>query len=271
MSQIRISISGAAGRMGKRLIACISDDPNLVLAEAIESAGHAAIGTDSGSSSGVDTNGIPISAGYDPANSPQAVVDFSTPQGATLATAFCTENSVPLVMATTGLEEEHIAALKSASQSIPVVWAPSMSLAVNLMMKVTQFVGSALKDLDKVDVEIIERHHRFKVDSPSGTALKFGQLAAESMGLDNHVHGREGVVGQRTDNEIGYHAIRAGDDPGQHTILFGMQGEKIELHVAASNRDCYALGALAAAKFAIGKPAGLYDMFDVLGLNDGQV
>ena len=257
--------------MGKRLIACIHEDAALGLAEAVDNPQHPSLGSDAGTSSGVDPMGIAVSGNYQIESGTQAVIDFSTPDGATAAIDFCTQHKVPLVMATTGLEEEHIAALKSATDSIPVVWAPSMSLAVNVMMKVTQYVGAALKNLDKVDVEILERHHRFKVDSPSGTALKFGQLVAESMGLDKHVHGREGVVGQRTDNEIGYHAVRAGDDPGQHTILFGMQGEKIELHVAASNRDCYALGALAAAKFVVNQQPGLYDMFDVLGLNDGQV
>ena len=142
----------------------------------------------------------------------------------------------------------------------------------NSVRCIEEFVGKTLKDLDGgVDVEILERHHRFKVDSPSGTALKFGQIVGDAMGLTTHQHGREGVVGQRTRDEIGYHAVRAGDDPGQHTILFGMMGEKIELHVAASNRDCYALGALAAAKFAANQKPGLYNMFDVLGLSDGQV
>lgn len=254
--------------MGQRLIACTTEDSELVLADAVDNAAHPAIGKDAGLHAGVNESGIRIAAGY--SGESQAVIDFSTPEGASMAIQYCVEKSCPLVMATTGLEEAEIAALKKASESIPVVWAPSMSLAVNLMMKVTEFVGRALKDLDGgVDVEILERHHRFKVDSPSGTALKFGQIVGEAMGLTEHTHGREGVVGQRTRNEIGYHAVRAGDDPGQHTILFGMQGEKIELHVAASNRDCYALGALAAAKFAAQQSPGLYNMFDVLGLSDG--
>ena len=118
-----------------------------------------------------------------------------------------------------------------------------------------------------VDVEILERHHRFKADAPSGTALKFGEIVGQAMGLANHQHGREGMIGQRPRNEIGYHAIRTGDDPGQHTIVFGMLGETIELKVAASNRDCYAAGALAAAKYVAKQDAGLYNMYDVLGLN----
>ncbi|RMF39023.1 MAG: 4-hydroxy-tetrahydrodipicolinate reductase, partial [Planctomycetota bacterium] len=116
------------------------------------------------------------------------------------------------------------------------------------------------------DVEIIERHHRFKEDAPSGTALKFGQLIADQIGAKHHVHGRQGMVGPRRRDEIGYHAVRTGDDPGQHTIVFGMLGETVELRVAASNRDCYASGALAAAEFLVGRPTGMYNMFDVLGL-----
>jgi 4-hydroxy-tetrahydrodipicolinate reductase len=254
--------------MGQRLIACANDDNELKVVDAIDHAGHNSIGRDAGTLAGVDASGVNVTSEY--CGQSQAVIDFSTPEGAMLAIRYCVENQCPLVMATTGLEQAELDALHSAGESIPIVWAPSMSLAVNLMMKVTEFVGKALKDLDGgVDVEILERHHRFKVDSPSGTALKFGQIISESMGLTNHQHGREGVVGQRPRNEIGYHAVRAGDDPGQHTILFGMQGEKIELHVAASNRDCYALGALAAAKFVAKKEPGIYNMFDVLGLSDG--
>ncbi len=143
-----------------------------------------------------------------------------------------------------------------------------MSLAVNLTMRLAQQAAKALKNVPQgADVEIIERHHRYKEDSPSGTALKFGQLIADEMGITNHVHGREGQVGARTRNEVGYHAVRVGDDPGQHTIIFGMLGETIELRVAASSRDCYAQGALAAAKFLVGKKPGIYSMFDVLGMS----
>jgi 4-hydroxy-tetrahydrodipicolinate reductase len=142
-----------------------------------------------------------------------------------------------------------------------------MSLAVNLTMKLAETAARALAvNMSNVDVEIIERHHRFKADSPSGTALRFGELIARTMGQSQSRHGREGLVGARTPSEIGYHAVRAGDDPGQHTILFGMPGELIELRVAATSRDCYAAGALQAAKFLMGKGPGLYSMSDVLGL-----
>ena len=170
-------------------------------------------------------------------------------------------------MASTGLEESTIAKLKSVSESIPICWAPSMSLAVNLTMNLVRTAAKALSQHSSgVDVEIIETHHRYKADAPSGTALKFGEIVADEMKQTNHQHGREGAVGARPQDEIGYHAIRSGDDPGQHTIQFGMLGERIALTVAASNRDCYALGALQAAKFLEGKSPGLYTMNDVLGL-----
>jgi len=174
---------------------------------------------------------------------------------------------IPLVMATTGLSDAQEQRLEQAAASIPVVWAPNMSLAVNLTMKLSTIAAEALKDYASgVDVEIIERHHRFKEDSPSGTALKFGALIADVMGQTKAAHGREGRPGPRPRDEIGYHAVRVGDNPGEHTIIFGMLGETIELRVGATNRDCYALGALAAAKFAARQKPGLYNMYDVLGL-----
>jgi 4-hydroxy-tetrahydrodipicolinate reductase len=142
-----------------------------------------------------------------------------------------------------------------------------MSLAVNLTMKLAEVAAAALKgNAGGTDVEIIERHHRFKQDAPSGTALHFGKIIAAVMGQTQHTHGRQGIIGQRPGDEIGYHALRVGDNPGEHTIVFGLLGETIELTVRATNRDCYALGALAAAKFVARQTAGLYGMHDVLGL-----
>jgi 4-hydroxy-tetrahydrodipicolinate reductase len=142
-----------------------------------------------------------------------------------------------------------------------------MSLAVNLTMKLVEQAATALKDCSGgADVEIIERHHRFKEDAPSGTALRFGEIVADAMEQSQHTHGRHGLIGSRPHEEIGYHALRVGDDPGQHTIVFGMLGETIELSVRATNRDCYALGALQAAQYVVKQSPGIYSMFDVLGL-----
>jgi 4-hydroxy-tetrahydrodipicolinate reductase len=134
-------------------------------------------------------------------------------------------------------------------------------------MKLVAMAGGVLKNIASgVDVEIVERHHRFKEDSPSGTALKFGEIVAATMGQTEHIHGREGAIGKRKGHEIGYHAVRVGDNPGEHTIIFGLLGETLEINVKASNRDCYALGALQAAKFAAQQKPGMYNMYDVLGL-----
>ncbi len=260
----KIAVIGSAGRMGMRLVDLIQQDENSTLVAAVECEDHPKLGIDAGDNAGVGNLGVSIASNIH--GNPDVVIDFSQPAGAQKAIEHCEANRIPLVMATTGLEDHTVAKIKAASSSIPIVWAPSMSLTVNLTMKLVEMAGKALKNQESgVDVEIIERHHRFKADSPSGTALKFGEIVANAMGQTVHQHGREGMIGQRPPNEIGYHAIRSGDNPGQHTILFGMLGETIELKVAASNRDCYATGAIAAAKFVAKQKAGLYNMFDVLG------
>jgi 4-hydroxy-tetrahydrodipicolinate reductase len=262
---IKLAINGASGRVGRRLIALGKADSKFELVSATCSPGSHHMHTDAGELAGIGPIGLVLSSAI--GNHPNVVIDFSNHSGARAALEYCSFNRIPLVVATTGLDESLQADLKRAGETIPVCAAPNMSQAVNLAMKLSQIAARALKDYSGgVDVEIIERHHRFKADSPSGTALKFGQLIAAEMGQATHRHGREGVVGQRPQNEIGYHAVRAGDDPGQHTILFGMLGETIELRVAASNRDCYAHGALAAAKFLVGQRPGNYSMADVLGL-----
>lgn len=260
---IRLGIHGAAGRMGKRLVALCVHDSSFQLTAAIDCLSHPQLGSDAGILAGVGPIGVPL--GSDWSGELQAVIDFSTPAGCDSAIEHCCDRRLPLVIATTGLEPHQIKRIREVSEHIPICWSPNMSLAVNLTMRLAEQAAKALRDLHP-DIEIIERHHRFKEDSPSGTALKFGQLISEALDITQHVHGRHGACGARTHNEIGYHAVRAGDDPGQHTILFGMMGESIELRVAASNRDCYAQGALAAARFLVDRQPGLYTMFDVLGL-----
>jgi 4-hydroxy-tetrahydrodipicolinate reductase len=180
--------------------------------------------------------------------------------------AMCRERKIALVAATTGLSDEQRDAIVQTAEVVPVVLAPNMSLAVNLTMKLVREAARAVKNLpDGVDVEVIERHHRFKEDAPSGTALRFGEIVAEEMGQTEHVHGREGRPGQRPRNEIGYHALRTGDNVGEHTIVFGMMGETIDLTVRGHTRDSYAYGALAAAKWIVNQKPGRYGMEDVLG------
>jgi len=251
--------------MGRRVVALASADPSVEIIAAIENDQHPLLGEDAGAIAGVDTLDVPLSSKW-PTDA-DVVIDFSLPQAVDRCIDKCTSRESALVVATTGMTDAQVERLRKASDVIPVVWAPSMSLAVNLSMKLAQQITAKLLNVPGgVDIEIIERHHRYKADSPSGTALKFGDLIAEKMGDDDvkHVHGREGHTGQRTRNEIGYHAVRVGDNPGEHTIVFGMLGEKIELNVAASSRDCYAAGALAAAKWLADRPEGMYDMFDVL-------
>ncbi len=248
--------------MGQKLVAATLADPALQLVAAVDMPTHPKLGQDAGTIAGVGPAGVVLTG--DLAVEADAVIDFSLPAGMERITQTCLARRVPLVVATTGLSAAQVEALRAAAQQIPVVWAPNMSVAVNLGLKLARVAAEALKDKD-ADVEILERHHRFKEDSPSGTALKFGEIIAAAMGQTIQRHGREGRPGRRPHEEIGYHAIRTGDNPGEHTIVFGMIGETLELTVRA-NRDCYAAGAMAAAKFLAGKPAGLYSMFDVLGL-----
>ena len=262
---VRIAVHGAAGRMGQRVIALASADSGLQVVAAIDSPNSPSLGKDAGELAGVGTLGVKIASQLtEPVD---AIIDFSVPEACVLIAEMCGQRRIPLVVATTGLNEQQRAAVKSAAQETAVCYSPSMSLAVNVAMKLVREASRALKDLSSgVDVEIVERHHRFKEDAPSGTALKFGQIVAEEMGQPNHVHGREGQTGQRPQNEIGYHAIRTGDNVGEHTIIFGMMGETLEVYVRGHTRDSYAYGALAAAKFVATQAAGLYSMNDVLGL-----
>jgi 4-hydroxy-tetrahydrodipicolinate reductase len=251
--------------MGQRVVAVCSQDADVQVVAALESANHPKLGQDTGTVSGIGELGVALSViGESDAD---VVIDFSVPNAAIAVISHCLQFRKPLVIATTGFEPDQREFIAKAAKELPIVFAPSMSTAVNLTMKLAETAGRVLRDYSSgVDVEIIERHHRFKEDAPSGTALKFGEIVAGAMGLTEHVHGREGRTGQRTRSEIGYHAVRVGDNPGEHTIIFGMLGESIELRVAASNRDCYAQGALLAAKWLVGKPPGLYGMNDVLGL-----
>ncbi len=266
MSKPKVAIYGAAGRMGKRLIALGQADSELEIVAAVDAPGLPQLDSDSGELAGIGPNGIPLTDAV-PAGTPvDVVIDFSSPAATDSLLKYCLETGCGLVYATTGASEEQLTKIKDAAKVIPVLWSPSMSLTVNLTMKLAQIAASALAD-QNADVEIIEKHHRFKKDAPSGTALKFGRIISEAMNIKGEVHGRFGKPGARPHDEIGYHAVRIGDNPGEHQILFGLLGETIELTVKATNRDAYATGALSAAKFLSGKePGKLYGMDDVLNL-----
>lgn len=262
---ITVGVNGAGGRMGQRVVALTMNDPELTLAAALEWSGSSVLGRDAGEVASAGTSGVLI--GTDLGPPVDVVIDFSTPAGLQSVLAICESRRIPLVVATTGISAELRNAVFTASQVTPVVMAPSMSMAVNLVMKLVSEAARVLRNHPEgVDVEIIERHHRFKEDAPSGTALQFGRIVAEQMKQEHHIHGREGRVGKRPLNEIGYHAVRTGDNVGEHTIVFGMMGETIDLTVRGHTRDSYAYGAIAAAKFVVQQKAGLYSMADVLGL-----
>lgn len=262
---IRVAVNGAAGRMGGRITALVQADADFVLAAALEAADSPALGRDAGEVAGIGNVGVPITDELgDPVD---VVIDFSTPAGLAKIAEVCGQREIALVAATTGLSDEQREIVTTAAQTAPVVLAPSMSLAVNLTMKLVREAAKVLKNVESgVDVEIIERHHRFKEDAPSGTALQFGKIVAEEMGQTEHVHGRHGRPGLRPPTEIGYHALRTGDNVGEHTIVFGLMGETIDIDVRGHTRDSYAFGALTAARFLVAKGPGLYTMADVLGL-----
>ena len=198
--------------------------PDLDLVAAIDSASHPELGIDAGLLAGVGPVGINLSSNL--AAETDALVVFSLPEATDSVLQLCLGAKIPLVFATTGLSAEQESRLTAAAEVIPILRSPNMSMAVNLAMKLSEVAARALKGQD-ADVEILERHHRFKEDSPSGTALKFGQIISDVMGQSKHVHGREGRIGRRPHGEIGYHAIRVGDNPGEHTIVFAMLGETV--------------------------------------------
>ncbi|MBA4032606.1 MAG: 4-hydroxy-tetrahydrodipicolinate reductase [Planctomyces sp.] len=265
MSVISIGVFGATGRMGQRVLACAMGDASLKVVAAYERPTNPNVGKDVGELAGLGFIGVPLSGEI--TTHPDVIIDFSTPESSVELARLCAERQLRLVLATTGFTADQKAEIAAAAQQTAILWAPSMSLAVNVAMKLVADAGRALKDTSSgVDVEIIERHHRFKEDAPSGTALKFGEIVAQSMGQTEHVHGREGRTGQRPRSEIGYHALRTGDNVGEHTIVFGLMGETLEVTVRGNSRDSYAQGALTAAKFLVGQPAGMYSMADALGL-----
>lgn len=264
-NKIQLGVNGAAGRMGQRIVALAAADEAFKLVGAYEWEKNPRIGQDAGDVCGAGKLGVPISAQL--TAKPDIIIDFSTPEGCLTIAKVCEARRIPLVVATTGLTAAQKEEVMSAAQVTPVLIAPSMSLAVNIAMKLVADAGKALRNhTSGVDVEIIERHHRYKEDAPSGTALKFGEIVAKEMGQTEHIHGRHGRTGQRKRTEIGYHALRVGDNVGEHTIVFGLLGETLEVAVRGQTRDSYASGALAAAKFLATKPAGVYSMADVLGL-----
>ncbi len=260
-----IAVHGATGRMGRRLVALAAADPGLTLAAAVARPGQPHLGADAGEVAGVGRVGVPVTAALLEGVAVACVIDFSSPEGTAAILPTCIERRIPIVVATTGFDAAGRAAVDAAAARIPVLLAPNTSLVVNLLFKLTKMTAEALAGKG-FDVEIIERHHRLKKDSPSGTAERFAAICKEAMGLTTEAHGREGLLGERPMTEVGIHAVRTGDNVGEHTIVFGAPGETLELVHKGTSRDSYARGALLAAAFLAGRPAGAYTMADVLGL-----
>jgi 4-hydroxy-tetrahydrodipicolinate reductase len=261
----RLAINGACGRMGQRLVALAHEDSDLSLVAAIDWAKHPRQRRDAGEIAGVGPIGLAIAPELPPTTPVDAVIDFSMPEGTMGILNSCVARQIPIVVATTGHTTEQRAEIEAAAHQTAVLYSANFSLVVNVLFKLVRDAGTMLAGKG-FDVEIIERHHRFKKDSPSGTAVQFAKLVQEAMGQTELRHGREGLVGERPLSEIGIHAVRAGDNVGEHTIVFSALGETLELVHKGYSRDSYARGALLAAKFLAGKGAGRYSMDDVLGI-----
>lgn len=267
----RIAIAGASGRMGQMLAQSLAAAADCQLVGAVDVAESVFIGNDAtgflGQASGVMIQSD-LHVGLQNA---QVLIDFTRPEGTMAHVKVCRQLGVKMVIGTTGFSDAQKAEITAASQDIAIVMAPNMSVGVNVTLKLLEMAAVALAS--DYDIEIIEAHHRHKVDAPSGTALKMGEVIAQALGRDLKqcaVFDRQGHTGARPDNAIGFSTIRGGDIVGDHTVLFAGTGERIEITHKSSSRSTYAEGSLRAARFLAGQQRGLFDMFDVLGLRDSQ-
>jgi 4-hydroxy-tetrahydrodipicolinate reductase len=264
---ISIAVAGASGRMGQMLIEAVRAADDCVLSGALDIAASPAIGHDAGAFAG-QTTGVLITADIAQGlKNSRVLIDFTRPEGTMAHLAVCRANGVAMVIGTTGFTDSQKTEIAQVAKHIPIMMAPNMSVGVNVTLKLLEMAAKALAT--GYDIEIIEAHHRHKVDAPSGTALKMGEVIAGALGRDLKdcaVYAREGVTGERDPSSIGFATIRGGDIVGDHTVLFAGTGERIEITHKSSSRSTYAQGSLRAARFLAGQKAGLFDMFDVLGL-----
>ncbi len=264
---LRVCVAGASGRMGQMLVDALRDSGDCVLAGALDMPSSPALGQDAGAFAGQVT-GVVITADLDHGLAgSHCLIDFTRPEGTLAHLRACVKHRVNVVIGTTGFSEAQKAEIAEAARSIAIVMAPNMSVGVNVTLKLLEMAARALAT--GYDIEIIEAHHRHKVDAPSGTALKMGEVIADALGRDLKdcaVYPRDGVTGERDPSSIGFATIRGGDIVGDHTVLFAGTGERIEITHKASSRATFALGALRAARFLAQRGKGLFDMQDVLGL-----
>jgi len=264
---LKVVIAGCSGRMGHALLECVFSDADLVLHGALDRAGNPQLGRDAGEQQG-KISGVMITDNIDEVlKNADVLIDFTRPEASLMYLAACQKHHVKMVIGTTGFSAEQKLQIEAASKNIAIVFAPNTSVGVSLLINLVQAAAKVLNE--GYDIEIIEAHHRYKVDAPSGTALRLGEAAASALGRNLEecaVYGREGVTGERDPSTIGFATVRGGDVVGDHTVLFAGIGERVELTHKASSRATFATGALRAAKFLSAKNAGLFDMQDVLGL-----
>ena len=266
---LRIAVVGAGGRMGRQLIQAVSKAEGVKLTAACERVGSSLVGSDAGELAGIGHNGVTVTDNL--ANSIDQfdlVIDFTRPEGTLDHLALCVQHHKKMVIGTTGFDEQGKLAIRQAAEKIGIVFASNYSVGVNLVFKLLEKAAKVMGDY--CDIEIIEAHHRHKVDAPSGTALSMGEHIAKAMGKDlkqHAVYAREGITGERKQDQIGFATIRAGDVVGEHTVWFADEGERVEIAHKASSRMTFANGAVRAAKWLAHHNKGLFDMTDVLDLN----
>lgn len=267
MNKMKIAIAGANGRMGRMLIEAVLRADDAILTGALDVANAPGIGNDAGLFLG-ETTGVRIESDMEKAfMGAEYVIDFTRPEGTLEHLAYCAKHNIKMIIGTTGFDENGKKAIEDAAKTIPVVFAPNMSVGVNVTMKLIEI--AAKNFAEGYDIEVIEAHHRHKVDAPSGTALKMGEVIASAIGRDLRecaVYSREGITGERDPSTIGFSTIRGGDIVGDHTVLFAGTGERIEITHKSASRATYAQGSLRAARFLADKSSGLFDMQDVLHL-----
>jgi 4-hydroxy-tetrahydrodipicolinate reductase len=263
---VRLAVAGASGKMGQLLVTVAHQDPQVQLVAALDRPGGPLQGCDAGLPQGI-TTGVLVGDDLSALEQADVLIDFTRPDASLAHIQACLQHQTGLVLGTTGFDAKGLQAIAQFGQQQRLVFAPNMSVGVNITLKLLELAGRHLSE--GFDIEVIEAHHRQKVDAPSGTALKMGQVVAKASGRDfnqDAVYSRVGHTGARTDAEIGFSVIRGGDIVGDHTVLFAGQGERIEITHKSSSRATYAQGAVRAAKFLMSQPVGQYDMFDVLGL-----
>jgi 4-hydroxy-tetrahydrodipicolinate reductase len=266
----KVIVAGAAGRMGRRITYMVNQHPELQLAAGFEQSGNPEIGKDLGELAGIEKLGVTLSDGLASViDQGDVIIDFTFHESTMKFARLAAEHKKAMVIGTTGLSPENLAELKTLSADFPCVQAPNMAIGVNVLFKVARKMASILGDA--YDIEIVEAHHRMKKDAPSGTALKLGEMVAEGVGRDLAkvgVYERNGIIGERTDQEIGIQTIRGGDIVGEHTVYFAGAGERLEITHRAHSRDNFARGASLAAAWVTKQKNGMYSMFDVLELQD---